>query len=125
MQREELSRTQRFILRFVDPQTAAATETHSRAWLLECPNCGNARSVWEMGGIRYKASGSSKTRVRCPKCGEAGWHRMVKAANFPTAEAPRGGLFKPILIITLLMLAIILLLVGAILLLVFWLIGFI
>ena len=32
-------------------------ETNSRAWMVYC-SCGFKRSVWEWGGIRWKASGT-------------------------------------------------------------------
>jgi ribosomal protein S27E len=78
---------QRLVTRWVGPQTAAAMEAHSRAWLVRCPNCGHERSIWELGGIRYKATGSPRTRLRCPKCGAAGWHKVHKAADFPVTSA--------------------------------------
>ena len=81
-----MSRTQRFFTRFAGAETAAAMEAHSRAWLVECPNCGHERSIWELGGIRYKAAGNPRTRLRCPKCGQAGWHKVHKAADFPTTR---------------------------------------
>ncbi len=84
--RPGLSRIQRLVTRWVGPETAAAMEAHSRAWLIECPHCGHERSIWEIGGIRYKAAGEQRNRMRCPKCGKAGWHKVHKAANFPVTS---------------------------------------
>lgn len=92
--RPGLSRIQRLVTRWVGPETAAAMEAHSRAWLIECPKCGHARSVWEIGGIRYKAIGEQRNRMRCPKCRKAGWHRVHKAANFPVTAAPAWPLIR-------------------------------
>lgn len=90
----QLSRTQRLVTRFVGPETAAAMEAHSRAWLVICPNCGHQRSIWELGGIRYKAVGESRNLMRCPACGKRGWHKLSKAANFPVTYAPALPLWR-------------------------------
>lgn len=84
----QLSGTQRLITRLVGPETAAAMEAHSRAWLVRCSKCGHERSIWELGGIRYRAVGEPRTLLRCPACGERGWHQIAKAADFPTGPAP-------------------------------------
>jgi hypothetical protein len=44
--------------RLLGPEAAAAMERESRAWLVICPDCGFSRSVRDMGGTRYKASGT-------------------------------------------------------------------
>jgi hypothetical protein len=51
-------------------------EAESRQWLAECP-CGSSRSIWELGGIRWKAAGQPRKLLRCPKCGELHWHKIV------------------------------------------------
>lgn len=85
----------RLFLRLLGPEAAAAAEAESRAWLLVCPHCGLTRSVWEMGGIRYRASGATSRRLlHCPKCGQTGWHRVVKGPNFPTQRAPVWPVFR-------------------------------
>jgi predicted RNA-binding Zn-ribbon protein involved in translation (DUF1610 family) len=56
-----------------------AAEQESREWMLVCPRCGHARSVWDLGGVRYKAASKGKRkRMRCPACGETGWHRVER-----------------------------------------------
>jgi RNase P subunit RPR2 len=69
----ELSRTQAVFLK-LSGKSAAAIERETREWFVVCQNCGHAVSVWDMGGIRYKAKGNQKTRKTCPSCGERGWH---------------------------------------------------
>ena len=101
MDDRRMSRMQRFFTRFAGAETAAAMEAHSRAWLVECPNCGHERSIWDLGGIRYKAVGNPRMRMRCPKCGQAGWHKVHKAANFPTTHVPAWPLVRLILSVTL------------------------
>ncbi len=56
----ERSRIQTLIQVFVSAQTFAAMETESRTWKVKCPNCNHERSIWEMGGIRYKAASVNK-----------------------------------------------------------------
>jgi len=111
----QLSRTQRLVTRFVGPEMAAAIEAHSRAWLLCCPHCGDERSIWEIGGIRYKAVGESRNLLRCPSCGRSGWHKLHKAANFPVTNAPALPLVRFILFTVLGILIVSAVIVGIIL----------
>jgi len=67
------------IARFLLPARAfAALEAGTRPWVLQCPACGFSRSLWELGGIRYKASGTPRHPARCHGCGKTGWHRIVR-----------------------------------------------
>ncbi len=88
MARPGKSGLQRFVTRFVDAETAAAIEAHSRGWRVRCPHCGFERSIWDLGGIRYRATGRPRMLGRCPQCGRLGWHKVEKAADFPTGKAP-------------------------------------
>jgi hypothetical protein len=47
-------------------------ERESREWKYECGQCGHGESVWERGGIRYKAFGEKSYGGRCPACGHTG-----------------------------------------------------
>jgi hypothetical protein len=66
------------ILRFVSEETAAAMEAESREWILGCKECPREISVWDLGGIRYKAKGTRTFRARCPQCGRRTSHRMQR-----------------------------------------------
>ena len=70
-----MSRTQRLITRFVPKSWAESMEADSRRWMLQCPNCQFEQSIWDIGGIRWKATGNQRTVRKCPNCGERGWHR--------------------------------------------------
>ena len=49
---------------------ADAMKAESKAWKIRCCTCGAEKSVWDAGGIRYKARSTGKyTMIRCPKCG--------------------------------------------------------
>lgn len=53
-------------------------EKESREWMVRCPNCAAARSVWDMGGVRWKAAGRKWTWLRCQSCGKSGWHTISR-----------------------------------------------
>lgn len=75
----ELSGAQKFIRMFVSVNTFTAMEAESKAWMLTCPHCNHERSIWELGGIRYKAAAINKKMYRaCPNCGQRGWHTVDK-----------------------------------------------
>jgi prevent-host-death family protein len=75
------------IMRRFSPATAAAAEQESREWFFVCGQCGTARSVRQLGGIRYKASSrGAKRRMFCPTCGTSRWHDLVRRR--PTDPAP-------------------------------------
>jgi len=65
-------------LRFLSPARRAAMEAESRAWKATCPNCGRKTSIWDLGGIRYKAVGKPLTGLRCAGCGKFRMHRIAK-----------------------------------------------
>jgi DNA-directed RNA polymerase subunit RPC12/RpoP len=69
----------------------AAMEAESRAWMVRCPHCGFERSVWDMGGIRYKAAGTSRNYMRCPSCGKRGWNRIYWSGGAPGVEPASPG----------------------------------
>jgi len=96
-----MSRAQRFFTRLAGAETAAAMEAHSRAWMVQCTHCGFERSIWDLGGIRYKAAGKPRMLMRCAKCGTRGWHKVHKAADFPTTNVPAWPLVRLILSVVL------------------------
>ncbi|GIK58988.1 MAG: hypothetical protein BroJett015_46510 [Chloroflexota bacterium] len=50
---------------------AADIQAESQRWLLRCPACGTAQSVWERGGIRYKARSKGRlVYATCATCGQ-------------------------------------------------------
>ena len=72
-----MSALQRVILSVVPKRWADALERESRAWTMQCP-CGHETSIWEAGGIRYKAAGRKHIYGRCPKCRRFIHHRLYK-----------------------------------------------
>ncbi len=79
-----MSFSQRLFTAILPRRWAESMEAESRSWMVRCP-CGCERSVWELGGIRWKASGQPRRYMRCPKCGQLAWHSVTRdpAANPP------------------------------------------
>jgi hypothetical protein len=72
-----VSFVQKLITTLVPRSWAAGMEAESRAWKARCQDCGNERSIWELGGIRWKAGGSPRRRTACPRCARATWHQIT------------------------------------------------
>ena len=69
---------QRLVTRLM-PRRAAEIERETREWDVVCPKCGDTRSVWDIGGIRYKAASKGKRIAStCPSCGERGMFEVVR-----------------------------------------------
>jgi ribosomal protein S27AE len=66
----------------------AGMEAESRTWMIQCPRCGYERSVWDSGGIMYKAYGTSWKFRKCPRCGKSSWHKVYRRKAPPAAERP-------------------------------------
>ncbi|MFZ4507172.1 MAG: hypothetical protein ACOYON_05680 [Fimbriimonas sp.] len=71
-----MSILQKFFLKILPKAIGEDMRRDSMRWIVKC-QCGFGRSIWEMGGIRWKASGSPKTLLKCPECGERSWHSVV------------------------------------------------
>ncbi|MBK7199531.1 MAG: phage terminase large subunit family protein [Anaerolineae bacterium] len=66
-----MTRIQRFLMAVLPKRWADAMRAESQAWQMRCNSCGATRSVWDAGGIRWKAAASRKQAlVYCPQCGE-------------------------------------------------------
>jgi ribosomal protein S27E len=69
---------QRIVTSIVPRTWAESMKAESSAWMVRCPNCQFEQSVWDRGGIRWKAAGSPRWRLTCPQCGQRGWHTVTK-----------------------------------------------
>jgi hypothetical protein len=72
-----VSTIQRLARKLLPKQTADAMEAESREWRVVCA-CGHDRSIWDLGGIRYKAAGNPRKLMKCPACGKRTWHSVFK-----------------------------------------------
>ena len=70
-----MSFLRRFFTR-VSPELARKMESESRRWMMQCQSCGHEVSVWDAGGIRYKARGTVRRLARCSRCNKLGMMRI-------------------------------------------------
>ena len=66
----KLSTTQKVVKFFVSKVKFKAMEQESKLWCFQCESCQKKTSIWEIGGIRYKAKGNPKIKIKCPNCGK-------------------------------------------------------
>jgi hypothetical protein len=72
-----MSFIQRVFVAVLPRRWAESMEAHSRSWMVRC-SCGFARSIWDLGGIRWKAVGEQRNYMRCPQCGQRSWHKVTR-----------------------------------------------
>jgi len=75
-----MSLIQKFFKAIFPASWASSMEADSREWMIRC-GCGFERSVWDTGGIRWKASGTSSNYMRCKGCGQRSWHNLQEDAG--------------------------------------------
>jgi hypothetical protein len=64
-----MSAIQKFFLALLPKRQADAMREESMQWQIRCCTCGNTRSYWDMGGIRWKAvSKGKRILARCTAC---------------------------------------------------------
>lgn len=73
-----MSWIQRFFTFILPRSWAESMEADSRKWMLKCLRCGFERSFWDMGGIRWKATGNQRNYIKCSSCGKRSWHQAYK-----------------------------------------------
>jgi predicted RNA-binding Zn-ribbon protein involved in translation (DUF1610 family) len=73
-----MSRAQKILLAILPSAWAADAERESKQWVMQCPNCGFQLSLWDAGGIRWKALGNPRRRMTCPQCGQTEWFTLFK-----------------------------------------------
>lgn len=82
-----MSTIQDLAKRWLPKSWADSMEQESRHWIIECPECGNFKSVWDAGGIRWKAKSYGKRiRTRCSQCGQTVWATVDYYAKLPEDE---------------------------------------
>jgi hypothetical protein len=64
-----MSLIQRFFLAIFPKKWSDDMRAESERWMIRCLTCGKSRSVWDAGGIRWKAASVGKrTRIKCSQC---------------------------------------------------------
>jgi len=82
-----MSVIQKLLTSILPSKWAAGMEAESRNWMVRCPSCGHTRSVWELGGIRWKATGNPVRYMLCPQCGKSGWHTVARQGDSGPASS--------------------------------------
>jgi hypothetical protein len=73
-----MSGIQNFFKAVFPASWAESMEKESREWMMRCDNCAFERSVWEHGGIRWKASGNPTRKLKCSNCMHFAKHSTIK-----------------------------------------------
>lgn len=74
-----MSLIQRFLHFILPASLFASMEAESKQWFIVCQTCGFKKSVWDMGGIRYKAASAGKVSYyKCPQCMQRRWFKWTK-----------------------------------------------
>jgi hypothetical protein len=76
-----MSFIQKFLLSILPKSWAADMEARSRSWFMRCKECGFEQSVWEAGGIRWKAAGNPVRYLFCQQCGHNTWQTTYRKPN--------------------------------------------
>ncbi len=70
---------QKLVLAVTPKWLGDSMRRESEEWHVICPKCGRARSVWDMGGIRWKAySIGKRVLVRCSACDQRVWAKVLR-----------------------------------------------
>jgi hypothetical protein len=86
-----MSLIQKLFLAVLPEKWAENMEAESRRWMMRCP-CGFEFSIWDTGGIRWKAAGNERLYLACPKCRRSHWHKVYKV---PATEGPKPSYLRP------------------------------
>lgn len=78
-----MSLVQNLLMKILPVRWAQEMEAESRSWRVRCP-CGREKSIWDLGGVRWKASGARTFYGVCTECGWAGAKEVYQVA--PDAE---------------------------------------
>ncbi|MDZ4809478.1 MAG: hypothetical protein SGI96_14605 [Bacteroidota bacterium] len=73
----ELSTAQKILKFFTSKSLFEKMMTDSKLYRFTC-SCGKESSIFDIGGIRYKAYGTPKTGVRCPHCKKRSMLKIYK-----------------------------------------------
>jgi hypothetical protein len=65
-----MSLIQRVFMAILPKSWANDMRAESQRWQIRCCTCGKSGSLWDAGGIRWKATSVGKiTLVKCSQCG--------------------------------------------------------
>ena len=64
----QMNALQNFLKAILPRAWGESMERESRSWFIRCEECGYELSVWEAGGVRWKAAGNPRKLGKCPTC---------------------------------------------------------
>ena len=73
----ELRIAQRMVQNFYSEEKFQKIIEESKLWKFTC-RCGKKSSIWDAGGVRYKASGKPHIRLKCPHCNQVSMMKIYK-----------------------------------------------
>ncbi len=71
---------QRFLTAVLPNAWAEDMRAESLTWMMRC-TCGYESSIWENGGIRWKAKGSPQRLWVCSQCGQRTRHTIYRKSG--------------------------------------------
>lgn len=77
---ERLSLAQRAAFVGASEDRRDEIEYESSLWMVACP-CGWEQSVWDLGGVRYRAKGTKTQLRRCDSCGKRELHQVYYSGD--------------------------------------------
>ncbi|HUN23251.1 MAG TPA: hypothetical protein PK299_08995 [Anaerolineales bacterium] len=75
-----MSFIQKLMLAILPRQWGEDMMAESLQWRVRC-SCGYEYTVWDAGGIRWKAKGTPKLYRKCTHCGQTTWQTIYRAEN--------------------------------------------
>lgn len=73
-----MSWIQKFFTSILPVSWTRSMEESSRQWFMKCLDCNFEQSYWDLGGIRWKATGNQRNYRKCINCGKRSWHLSYK-----------------------------------------------
>lgn len=71
----------RSLISRLSPALMQRIERESRTWLVNCQKCHHETSVWDAGGMRYKALGPVWRLGRCANCQRVGMMKIYRGPD--------------------------------------------
>lgn len=82
-----MTRFQKLLVTVLPGSWAEGLRAESESWRIRCLGCGASKSVWEAGGVRWKAKSCGKrTIVRCSRCGGMRVAAVERVEQEPPAQ---------------------------------------
>jgi Zn finger protein HypA/HybF involved in hydrogenase expression len=73
----KLSFAQKVLKWLTSETTFEKFRLESMRYKFDC-TCGKTSDIWEIGGVRYKATANKRTWIKCPGCGKGKMRTIYK-----------------------------------------------